>query len=567
MKKYIFISGLLIIIIGVTTMLIGNNNNTKSIKQHIDNSLHFNFKPNKYSSYKLEYMTTFAKNQYNISSNIDMKAILNTKVLEENNKLYILFKLTNIKLAFDNPYLEKILSNIYSKIFLIEISKNGKFINYYLPKDSKKVGLFNLISLFEIIIKNSSLYTTQEKDAINGIYECTYRIDKDIYKTRQKYISDTQNITIDSSYIKAVADKKGNWLFSLKAIENIQVNIGNSPIKTKNELQLTKIAPVKFSIKAKNIENIINAIQNEQNIEWSKITTSALKHEIKQNKITFNSLINKFLNSHDISDLHKLEIYLKLNPNEIDKLYDIMANSNPNINNRLIAILEHLNLPQSQNLLADIANDSNFDDDTRLRAVIALGFQKNLSSDIIDTLWGIEKNSDNSDLSNTALLALGSISSNNANTQIDEKLKELSKQKNSISLIYSMKNSGVTKFKKELTKMLNSSNTQIKTNAIEVLSNVNDPQIHNKLVSMIDSKSNNVEAAAIKALSKHPDEKTLKYVQSHIKDMKPKVTEAMVDYLVKTMDKHPENKTYLKEVLPLVQDNKTKKVIIKAIRN
>ena len=567
MKKYIFISGLLIIIIGVTTMLIGNNNNTKSIKQHIDNSLHFNFKPNKYSSYKLEYMTTFAKNQYNISSNIDMKAILNTKVLEENNKLYILFKLTNIKLAFDNPYLEKILSNIYSKIFLIEISKNGKFINYYLPKDSKKVGLFNLISLFEIIIKNSSLYTTQEKDAINGIYECTYRIDKDIYKTRQKYISDTQNITIDSSYIKAVADKKGNWLFSLKAIENIQVNIGNSPIKTKNELQLTKIAPVKFSIKAKNIENIINAIQNEQNIEWSKITTSALKHEIKQNKITFNSLINKFLNSHDISDLHKLEIYLKLNPNEIDKLYDIMANSNPNINNRLIAILEHLNLPQSQNLLADIANDSNFDDDTRLRAVIALGFQKNLSSDIIDTLWGIEKNSDNSDLSNTALLALGSISSNNANTQIDEKLKELSKQKNSISLIYSMKNSGVTKFKNELTKMLNSSNTQIKTNAIEVLSNVNDPQIHNKLVSMIDSKSNNVEAAAIKALSKHPDEKTLKYVQSHIKDMKPKVTEAMVDYLVKTMDKHPENKTYLKEVLPLVQDNKTKKVIIKAIRN
>lgn len=569
---------------------------TKSDVKIIQEKASFNFNPNNKSHYTLKYKTIFdnKNSAYKIADNINVAMNVDVRVFKkEKNSLYVGFQFSDVNSSFHNNYLEKRVNDLYSIFFLIKMNYEGKFLQYYFPKKIENIkGLIRLISLLQNILKNQALYSCTELDANGGVYNTAYRLQNHtLYKTREKYISPEQNdinTIIKNSNFKIELDSQGNWIKTLHGKEKLVTKEdGNTIVKNTNSLTVDKLeTPVdknlQIWLEKRDVENIIKALskqQAEDEFSWKKEQDKSLKKLFKKGHITLKRLLTKVKRLKSLSSRNDLIAYLKLNRDEIHKLYDTLLESDDAMASILINILEMLHTPEAQALLVKLVDDEKFSTDNQLRAAIALGTQKNLSQELINELWDIQSNHDNEEdktRANTILLALGSISSQtnqSSSDTIDQQLKDLlyDETSNKTALLYSMENSGAAKFKSEIVTLLKTTKDKnLKSVCIKVLKNIKSDAVKTLLFNeMKNGSSDLVRATAIEALRNFKtDDKVVQYIQGTIKTISDFDTKnEMVYYLIKTVNTHPENKKYLMDILNDIQDSRTKKAIIKTIRN
>ena len=591
MKNYII--AILVLVIASWFYLISN----KVDKSYNEVMSGFNFNLNTKSHYQITNSIIFDNTDvlYAVSGDITTKIDLDMRVFKKEKEfIYIGFQFSDIDISIGNKDVKDSLEKLYSIFFIVKIDYSGKFIEYYFPKDIQNIkGLSGLVSQMQVVFSKKPVYSVEEDDFLEGVYKTMYRnVNNILNKKREKYIAyndDTMQTKIIKSNMIIKIDKTGNWIESLKGLENIIIkDNGVDAIKNKNIISIEKLyTPVNSSLQIWNedrdIKDIIESFKQnskDDTFTWQKEQDKILKNYIKKNNITFKSLLSKIDNNSNSDFSDDLEKYLRLNPNEIYKLYHIIDGHNNIKSAKLIRILGSLNTLEAQTVLLKIAegyDDVSFENNN-MNAILELGKQKNLDNNIVNTLWSFQDiRSDEyyKDRSNTILLALGNLSSHNnmdISDKIDQRLKDLlyDDSYDKSTLLYAMENSGTKKFESTIVEVLEkSSDNFIKATAIDVLGSIQTDEIEDILYLTMKSSSSNLvkEQAIKKLLNFKTDERIVKDIQSTIKTLPDsRVRDKMIYYLVKTVKEYPENKQYLENILTDTQDIRTKKMIIRTIR-
>lgn len=568
----------------------------RGFKEESQHSFDSMFRVGQMQHYKFRYYTKFDQNTsvYQISNDIQMDAQLNMRVLQkQGDRFFIGFEFSDVTLSFGNTYLEKKMKALYTMFFIIEADANGRFLAYHFPRNRKNIrGFFRVLTMLQIIYKPSAIYTLKESDVEGNTYEALYTNREDIlYKTCNDYKIPEGNLSlmIQNSSQEAILDDH-SWLESLKGSEEVITLDQDSVIlKNRNTLYLKKLnTPIDRSLQIWNEKRTIKEILSDfqksalsDKKSWKNTKKEYLKKSIEKNKITLQKLLDGLHDKHNRTSLKNLKLYLQLNPDQIDQLYDFIINADDKTADMLINVLELLDMPAAQELLLKIADDLAISEDNRYKAIISLGFQKNLSQDMANRMMDMCVNynsNENRTYESTIVLALGNIVSHTKDqdtaANIDSFLRntfERSSNREKIAILYAFENSGVSKFKKSLMEAANSDDVELQATSLKLLGTLkNDQEVEDVLYSkMVESPSEAVKISAIKGLENFDnDKKVVDYITTQVKDLpNSRVKNEMIMLLADKVDKYPQNKEVLQGLLKDVNDERTLKTIIKSIRS
>jgi len=545
--------------------------------------------------YKIKYRNkvTFFIPQKNIT-NISLDGYLNFRVFQVTSRfIYAGIQCSDLDIKVTGFRFNDKLKELYQKFFIVKFNKNGMMEKFYFPNSNEDdfKSLQALINNLQFIVKNKSEYTTIEKDTL-GKYTANYfRTYNKINKSKMKYIlfcDQNKDKSIEIITSKLVAQLSENdWIDKLKYDEEFNICEGN--IKVLNSVSsLTLLnVPDKSNDKLliwkedRNIKDILDGFKKKKKIQfWKQIQYKSDELYIQENDISVENILNSISTTNNTQKLYDdLELFLKLNPKEAYKLKKYINMYSDDIAMNLINVLEMAETIEAQETLMQIVDSEQSSHMNKIRAIIALSDFKNPSDKLIDFLWDIQEHiSDNTknDIQNTALLALGIISSKidpdlsiDIDNRLRDKLASTEDDSEKEVLLLAMQNSGSNKFRRSILKQIDSRNARVRKIAISSLEGVDDEKIKNILFQEFNEEDNPiVRSTIIKTLQTlSPSEKIAHQIsQNVLEEQDSSVRKEMIKYLVKVKDIYPQYFSVLKQLLTKETVKSNIKIIIRAIR-
>ena len=549
---------------------------------------HFNFSETEKSAFRFSNdsdvkVYVFGKESF---QNVTMNGTLNVRVLtKKNTKAIVLMQFSGFSASTGSLEMDRVLTHLYSQPFLVTITTDGRIVETHYKGNDQDYKMLNelLYDSFQVLLKNTSTYDANETTP-ECMVECQYIRDElaveKIHKRRlsclneknatvRKLIADSNfSIEIDKQWIKTLHGQETTRFYTgmqktAEATYKILLEKNNSLIDNSLFIWQYKGDAEKLQ------KRYINDNTEKSYIEQMK--KKAQEAYYKKNNITLKSLLDNYSAT---NQRQKIQIadYLKLHPEETAKLFEFIKHADDRTSAALINVLELAGTPEAQKVLRDIVRSIEFKHNNHLRAIVALGGLKHPTKESIDFLWQLYENretSDQTDLSNTAMLSLGIMEKGKEDFKqrlIDEYRQSTDNGSKKSILLLSMKNAGAEEFKPQIFDALKDENSFVKTKALNALKNMNGTDVQEHLLSMFNTNERvMVRRRVIETLLTIDtnDQLMSKARENILQDDDSRVRYGLIRYLLKYKDRYPENIDTLKELRKKERDRDNQILLIK----
>ena len=435
--------------------------------------------------YELHYQQKifdFSLNDFPAPSFVFLVADLQMQVKEQGSEeVTVLFKLSDINLTLvpENRRLSSALRDYYSRIVKVHFSPDGKIIAMEFAGLQKNfVGYRQMLQQLEMIIKHKAHYTLKQDDAL-GTYEANYSASS-LQLTRHKKgyqrVQNDAKIIIYKSVSEATFAQEHSWYETFKLEERLRLTKeGEKVLQVETKIDLKgledQVANIEMDTRA------FSKLQDEDRDLYQKVEDETLEDYFKKEKLDLDALLARVIQDpSDLKAYSQLQTYLRLHPEKIKALYEVINRVQDGVARDLIAILDDLQLPESQSLMARIAQDDEVREMNRIRSVIALGAQKNVTPEVVTALQVLHLEREDEaarDLSNTALLSMGALSQKEAAVEVQEEVKSALRDADSYETariaLLSAKNGGVKPYLSEIIPYLDDKNRKLRMLSITLL--------------------------------------------------------------------------------------------------
>jgi len=539
---------------------------------------------------------------------ISLTGTLNMRLLEvKNDRIRAAIQIYPVKVKIgpqEIPDAEK----IYSALFFTEISKEGEFLNFdfnnEIASDDEK-SVMNTVRSFQCVIEDGFLknWTVKEKDS-NGTASVHYTAEDCLIKKRKEsYISvhpsaaqdssDTKIEVKNSSYIVKY-DKNSSWISEMNGQELLAFVSGkNVFLKTSTRINLKKLADISDPSLAVWGDGLnYGAIKSR----WSSLPKNRISFAMasEQMKIKqkignkkFDQYLKEFFSTHQkftSSALTDIVDYLRAFPEESAMVPDLLLSLKLNQQQR--AILTHALAraahPEAQDALTRIMKGAGFLKENRVQAVIAFADIPVPQKNSVNALWETYNNtSAGGEISNTAILSLGSISKTFSGSEEDRD-KELSEEivnrikadlqsvtdtGRQAALLHAACNTGDNDFIKPVSSFFSNENPNIRSSAAASISRLPSEEVDQILCEQLNSETDiNVRGSIVTALTnREPTDESVKTVIEQVgREDNEIVRGSMYNYLMKNRD-NPGVKEKLLELKKTESSLACRKIINRAL--
>ncbi len=503
----------------------------------------------------------------------------NINVLKKKaDHFFALMQLSDIHLQTSDPLLSQTLKEIYSKLFIVELGEDGEILQSYFDCDKEDSrGLKAMLSTIEVVLRDKKEYQHIEKDA-EGEVEVHYQRDFHdplaIKKEKKRYLhmKPNQRIDIVKSNIKIALDNA--WIDQVDSEEKIHYFLNGEMIlstKTKSLFvknnRITREAILEIWNFDGEIETLIAHYKNKKKRSYLKEMSEVKKKLYFQEKgIDLDTLLMR-VRANNIKEMNELEAYLKIYPEETNKVLNKIKNLGEHDAAAFISLLARVGTAQAQSVLQELMEDETFSHQGKLQVLMAFGDLRVPNVESIEYLWGIYEDRENlmrEDLSNTALLSLGILSKQGEYSEDTmERIKEVylsdkyDDEAKRIALL-SMGNSNPEAFKSELFDALENQKSYIQAAAIRTLGKLDTEEVKEKFNQLfdLDHSSKEVRLAISKSILKMKPTKELigKSQENLFKEGDPHIRKNIILYLLKNRDQYPQNSSVLQRFKGLEKD-------------
>jgi len=488
--------------------------------------INYNFKANQKATYKLDFIqnSQVTIDKIVVKQIFKLDGFLNVKVLKKQNDIvWIVMQLSNLNIEANpklKPFFLDKLIDIYKKPFLVKMQDSGEILEMKFSLNEKNfTSLKQAIYLLQIVNKPYIYYEVNEFDE-NGKYKASYEHinSYELLKTKKYYYNDLnkQNFILLSNSFNAYIDLDGVWLKKLIIDENLTTQ--NRDFLNRNRVTLNKLDHLKnvdifthnysYDDYLTNFKNSLNK-QSKKLTIWDELQLQNIKDELSNQNITLDKIKQILIdNPKDINNYLLLTKYLKVNPQDIDKLLDDFTIFDDYIQMNIISTLEYIGTKESQEGLFRLAQDNSLKDDNNIRAIIAIGSVKkpiDKSIVVLKNIMDMYRDID-SEKYDSAILALGTIKDKTKNIDLIQKIKEEYYSFDSLSkkrvILYAIENAGVDNFIDEIKDSLKSKSIKSRLLSIELLLKLKDKKLAKSiLLKQLDIEQNdNVKSKIIKSL-------------------------------------------------------------------
>lgn len=518
--------------------------------------------------------------------------ILNFRILEANpDKIKIGFQLSPIAIYISGKRVPE-LESIYSTFFLASFRRTGKPIKFYFPNnisEQEEIAISEVIRGLQVIIpenmKDKKDWSTEEAHS-TGKYIARYAVDGNtILKKKLKYLSvdvktvrgeaPASKVKIINSRFMAKPSIPLSWLETVSGSEDLNIKSGNvvwlkAEMRTSLELVPFKPDPSLIIWKEKrSFEEILASFKKgkkEVASYWEKKQGEALKKELEH--VDLNEIVSQLAKTEgkDINEIHLLRDYLCSFPEEASEIPALLLKKDINSGAAasIINALELSGHPEAQKALVSVMQDNHQLPLNRIRAIVALNGIQEPTGEALNALWDQFETRSNSlslEMSNTAALALGSISntlkdedpdlSMEINFHLAECLSNTGNNKEeTIILLKAMGNAADSSLVREIEPFISSEEPAIRAAAAEAYRNYADADSLSILSRQLTIEpEQEVRNAIVESLiNREPDIGCIAIVQSLISaETNEDVRYNMIMFLGKNKEDYPQVITTLKE--------------------
>jgi len=364
----------------------------------------------------------------------------------------------NLRLEPQNLALSETLSEYYGRSAKIILNQDGQIKRMqFAGLDENYVGYKELLRALEMIFKREMHYKVDQVDGL-GQYVAAYRKDDHLLKRQKKTYTQTlenRDIIIYDAQASAQHHQRSNWFEQFDLHEKLRVLQGSQKLlQVETTISLSLVAPIQAEVTVD--EDELYAMRMADTNLYESLEKEAHESYFEQNSYDLQKLLSEIIATPDARDLYvKLSRYLKLHPEEIAALYEEIERQPDKISRDLLATLEALQLEASQQLLNQVARDSSMQPMNRIRSIIALGAQEEPTPESLSNLEALLLEHDDevsTDLSNTALLALGAVGGRSealeheVSAYIEEELRSADNYARAKTALLAAKNGGVRSY-------------------------------------------------------------------------------------------------------------------------
>jgi len=211
------------------------------------------------------------------------------------------------------------------------------------------------------------------------------------------------------SWIKTL---KGNIVFNIFDKKNKKIVEQNNTISlSKQNFDFNKSLAI---FKSNNIKKILNSKKDKKTI-FEQNFEKQIKKEIKEKNITLEKVINNIKNEpKNVYSYMNMRNYLRVNPKEILDIAEQFNQFDDYQQMKIIGFVSTIDSPYAQKGLLNILNNPNTTHINKLRSIIGVGFTKHPTDETEDNILKFIDNNlkddEKKELSNSALLAIGTFS-------------------------------------------------------------------------------------------------------------------------------------------------------------
>jgi len=537
---------------------------------------------------------------------IDIRAKLNFKVYDiKENIIYTVFQFNDVQVKIYRRR-NRILENLFSKLFFVQMNHSGKFLRFIfhnkIAKEDENV-IKDVVQSLQVIIKGSSFnYSTEEKDRNGGFIANYTQTANKLIKNKQRYYAVNKNnfdkIKIVRSKSIVEIENNMNWVKNNKHTELLVFsNSGNIEMKVFNKINLKKI----------DIDVNTKLAIWKNNIDYQKIRNdwlTGIKNKISIiKKIKRKELQNKFANRtfEQVVDFlffknkkNKVEImkslleYLELYPKSSTKFLEYLKKKKLTKLQRitLVHALERNGSADSQKSLIEIMNSGQFKEESRLQAAISFNSIQEPTRKSIYALWNLyqkRNNKLNQTISNSVILSLGTVSETLENNFTEnrnmsglikdkiknelEKVKDISDIDKINALLYAAGNTSDTEFIGTISEFIENNDQRVRSVAINSLRTMNDDRVETIFKERLDNEKNiNVKGSIVKTMYKRPGSQEMvdKIIERLPHEENDIVKGQMYRYLLKNRN-YVNVKSFLRERNKIESHREYKQMIQKAL--
>jgi hypothetical protein len=518
---------------------------------------------------------------------ISFQAVLNFKVVKRTEeRATALLQLSNIRFDSHIPTLNEAMTQLYQKIFIIDLAPDGRIVGrYFKGNDEDYSGLSQLIDMLQCILKPSDVYSLDENIS-EGIVKANYERLPESPSTIHKHNTDflffkepnyTKNILL--SDITYILDKE--WLHEVKGKEKslVTINTENTAVSLNTLKLIQDNRLIDKTLEIWQFQGDIDNLRQRYNkdndtVSFFKILENKAKREsIKQKGDTIDTLLAGF-DPEDPKAFEELADFLRLYPEAAQKLYQAIKNADDKEASALINALEVAGTPPAQHVLTQIAADEGFGHMNQLRAVIALGGIDTPTDESIDFLWQVyhsRETSNQQDLSNTAILSLGIAgpkSSKKLDTlqQIKDEFAQADNDKSKKKvLLLTMQNADAENFESEIFEALNDNSPNVRSAAVKALRGMHSQKALERLLQLftVDEELSVRRRVIQTLLHLNTTEALMQRARENLfKESDNLVRKGIILYLIKYKDTYPENIKTLTEFRTIEKDARNQRLLI-----
>ncbi len=538
---------------------------------------------------------------------ITMKGNLNVRVFsvsEDSIRLGMQFSPVEIRAEGQRSASSE---NIFAGLFFVDLDADGvmksfSFNNKIAAEDEETVK--SVVKKFQYVTSSGlgSSWDTEEKDE-HGSFEARYRMDKNqLLKSKTVYLNaggeKETSIEIQKSTSSFMFNKDKSWVKEVKARELLAFkNDGQTMLKTSSRISLFYTGPG-TGIDLALWRDDLNA--SEIIAGWKALpkNTEPLAVKADREKIRkrygtldclkiFKKILLKDIkfSSQGVQDMIR---YLELYPNEALKMPELLREDRLNAQQRAMIVhtLGRTGHEKAQEALSTIMTDGSFKKENRVQAAVAFSMIAKPTEDSLGNLWQAYNMRGSADpgvkeVSATALLSLGNISSTLNNSSDDEKkalaeeirskltaeFSEAGDLNTKVALMHAAGNTGNSEMIKPVMEFAESENDQERAAAMAALSRFKDEEVDEVLSTTLkNDKSESVRNAVVLGLIKRePTGKNLQTVMDSLNGEDNEIIRGgMYRYLVKHRDQ-PGVKEKLRSMLKTERSMEQRKIIYRAL--
>ena len=589
MKLKIILFGLLCIILSYVFLEYKSNGDEKNnYKEKVNKTISFfNFTKSLRKVYDIKFISDILINMSNskIAQKIDFNGLLNVRIMENSKKIIALMQFSSLKISSSNENMDTLFEKLYSDIFVVEFLKNGKIIDItYKYKKEDYASLDDLFSTIQVILEDKKNYTKIE-ESTSGEFNIRYtRLNafNKINKKKTKFTSfnSEQKMKIVNSNIDFTINN--DWIVDVFSKNKYKIYQNSSHLMTAdNTIVLNKTDIIDESLEIwkfkGSYKDILSKYSKTSHISFVEQKTDEIKKKIyKKNKTTFDIMLNNIKSNMDIRNIQELEEYLRLNPSKIALLYPVFLYSSDEMQSVYINVFENIGSPKAQKQLLKILDNEDVKQLNHLRVLFAFNGIEKPTIKSVDYLWKVYDERE-LDLSNTSILALGTLSSkmsntNNSYNDIQERIRSeynanINNNRKIRAILLSMQNAKIENFENEILSIIkNTSNRKVKSVAIKTLEGLDKKKVKEKMLRVLQTSNDSLIKASVmdtlKSISSN--KKLISQVQNDIfKQDDSLVRKKMIKYLLKYKKTYPENITILKKLHKLERNTENQKLLIR----